>query len=425
MKYLRFICVLICCALPAHANEQLFPEGNIKSTDITFPGKFYTDEIKSCKAVQPVVFESIIIIKGDTVKDRIYQHNGKEFIVEGYTKKDQTIINDTVEIIEGLIGYDWHADHSANSNSMNVWHQAITVPMNLLMAATHNALSKNIQSEIDTAKNLLIDLAKADTLYDSIGYYAVKKKPACYGGKNDVNAPCWYHEYEFARNVFSNYMITALWLRDELNEQEFKIVNKYIEKMYKKFIKPVELQKQEQGFYATANGGLSILAYASWTNNKKLAAKEINHRFKEMDRLFYEDGYINNNSFRGFKGQWYHSYGVDIALGYVYVAELWGAELPTKLQNKLVKASEVVNLAITDWDKFKSRQYIGKNSNAIIDPKNAIKHTHQSAIAIGTLMLEVANVELEHDTIYLEKREHKIEMSYGIDELIGFPAGCI
>ena len=48
-----------------------------------------------------------------------------------------------------------------------------------------------------------------------------------------------------------------------------------------------------------ANGGTSILAYASWTNNKELAAKEIDHRFKEMDRLFYEDGYINNNSFRG------------------------------------------------------------------------------------------------------------------------------
>ena len=419
MKHLKLLAILLCMTLPAHAMSP------IKSNDITFPGNFYTDEIRSCKAVQPVVFESISIIKGNVIEDRIVKYNGKEYIVKGYTQKDQTIINDTVNIIEGLIGYDWHADHTANSNSMNVYHQAITVPMNLLMAATHNALSKNIQSEIDTAKNLLIDLAKADTLYDSIGYYEVKKKPECYAGKNDINAPCWYHEYEFARNVFSNYMITALWLKDELNEQEFKIVNKYIEKMYKKFIKPVELQKQEQGFYATANGGLSILAYASWTNNKKLAAKEINHRFKEMDRLFYEDGYINNNSFRGFKGQWYHSYGVDIALGYVYIAELWGAELPTKLQNKLVKASEVVNLAITDWDKFKSRKYIGKNSNAIIDPKNAIKHTHQFAIAIDTLMLEVTNVELEHDTTYLEKREHKIERSYGIDELIGFPAGCI
>jgi hypothetical protein len=292
------------------------------------------------------------------------------------------------------------------------------------MAATHKALGNNIQSEIENAKNLLLDLAKADTLYDSIGYIEVKKKPDCYAG-GDVNAPCWYHEYEFARNVFSNYMITALWLKNELNEQEFKLVNKYIKKMYKKFIKPTEFKSQEQGFYAMANGGTSVLVYASWTDNKKLAAKEINFRFKEMNRLFYEDGYINNNSFRGYRAQWYHSYGLDIALGYVYIAELWGAEVPTKLQNKLVKASKLVNLAITDWDKFKSRKYIGENHNALNNPADAIKHTHQFAIAIDTLMLEVTNVELEYDPKYLGKRKYQITQSYGIDELIGFPSGCI
>lgn len=367
---------------PAHAKVQ--------TNDIIFPGNFYTDDIKSCKAVQPISF----------------------------TNKR------TVKTIKGLIGYDWHADWKANSNSMNVHHRNITVPMNMLMAATHNALGNNIQSEIENAKNLLVDLAKADTLYDSIGYVEVKKKPNCYAN-GDPNSPCWYHEYEFARNVFSNYMITALWLKDELNEQEFKIVNKYIKKMYKKFIKPTEFKSQEQGFYAMANGGTSVLVYASWTDNKKLAAKEINFRFKEMDRLFYDDGYINNNSFRGYRGQWYHSYGLDIALGYVYIAELWGAEVPTKLQNKLVKASKLVNLAITDWDKFKSRKYIGENHNALNNPADAIKHTHQFAIAIDTLMLEVTNVELEHDPEYIGKRRYQITQSYGIDELIGFPAGCI
>ena len=116
---------------------------------------------------------------------------------------------------------------------------------------------------------------------------------------------------------------------------------------------------------------------------------------------------------------------MDSALGYIYIAKLWGAEVPTKLQNKLVKASEVVNLDITDWDKFKSRQLNKFVPNAILDPKNAMKYTHQFAIAIDTLMLEVTNVELEYDTTYLQKRNYQIEMSYGIDELIGFPAGCI
>jgi tetratricopeptide (TPR) repeat protein len=143
-----------------------------------------------------------------------------------------------------------------------------------------------------------------------------------------------------------------------------------------------------------------------------------------MDRLFYDDGYINNNSFRGYRGQWYHSYGLDIALGYVYIAELWGAEIPEKLQNKLVKAAEVVNLAITDWDKFKSRKFSGENHNAINDPNNAMKHTHQFAIAIDTLMKIVTGVELEFDPMYLQKRRYQIGKSYGIDELIGFPPNC-
>ena len=364
-------------------------QAKVKSKDINFAKAFYEDSIQSCSAMGSKTFSS--------------QH--------------------TINRVEGLIGYDWHADHQANSNSLNVWHQAITGPIKTLMSATHNAIGNDNQANIKIAKNLLIDLAKADTLYDSIGYYEVKKKPECYAGSGDINAPCWYHEYEFARGVFSNYMITALWLKDELNEQEFKIVNKYIKKMYKKFLKPIELQEQEQGFYQMANGGMSILVYASWTNKKKLAAKEINHRFKEMDRLFYEDGYINNNSFRGARAQWYHSYGLDIALGYVYIANLWGAEVPEKLSNKLVKASELANLAITDYEAFRSRPFGEKNTNITEDPKLAKKHTHQMAIAIDTLMKIVTAVELEHDAVYLQKR--KYHTKDGIDDLIGFNPNCI
>ena len=266
--------------------------------------------------------------------------------------------------VEGLIGYDWPADHKANSNSLNVEHKNITEPIKVFLSATHNAISENDKESIDKAKKLLIDLAKADTLYDSISIEGLKSEPRCWAN-NDPNSPCWYHQYEFARGVFSNYMIGALWLKSELNDEEFKIVNKYIKKMYKKFLKPVEFEKKDRGIYQMANGGASILIYASWTNNKKLAAKEINFRFKQFDKLIYEDGYINNNSFRGYRGQWYHSYGLNITLGYVYVAELWGAKIPNKLKSKLVNSSKVANLAITDWEKFKSREYKGENINKI------------------------------------------------------------
>jgi hypothetical protein len=363
-------------------------QAKIKSKDIKFPGKFYTNKIETCKAMPDTTFE-----------------------LDFYKKR-----------VEGLIGYDWHADHQANSNSLVVNHDNITVPIKVFLAATHNAIGKNEKGNIEIAKKLLVDLAKANTLYDSISIEGLKSKPKCWAN-NDPNSPCWYHEYEFARGVFSNYMIGALWLKSELTKDEFKIVNKYIKKMYKKFLKPVEFKKQDAGIYQMANGGASTLVYASWTNNKKLAAKEINFRFKEFDKLIYDDGYINNNSFRGYRGQWYHSYGLNITLGYVYVAELWGAKIPEKLQKKINNSAKVANLAITDWKKFKSREFKGKNRNKISDPSNAIKHTHQMAIAIDKLMEVITGIKLENDPVYLQKR--KMHLKDGIDDLIGFNPNCI
>ena len=103
--------------------------------------------------------------------------------------------------VEGLIGYDWPADHKANSNSLNVEHKNITEPIKVFLAATHNAISEGDKESIDKAKKLLIDLAKADTLYDSISIEGLKSKPKCWAN-NDPNSPCWYHQYEFARGVF-------------------------------------------------------------------------------------------------------------------------------------------------------------------------------------------------------------------------------
>jgi hypothetical protein len=370
--------------------KQSSLEDNVKANDIHFPGNFYTTEINYCEAIGSASFD----------------------------------IDRVIERVEGLVGYDWPADHAENSDSMTVKHQNITRPIGAFMVATHNAIGNGEQDNIQIAKNLLIDLAEADTLHDSFGFYEVKKKGRCYAG-GDMHAPCWYHQYEFARGVFSNYMIAALWLKDELNEQEFEIVDKYIRKMYKKFVQPMELRHDDQGIYQMMNGGTSILVYASWTNNKELAAQEINFRFKEMDRLIFEDGYINNNSFRGVRAQWYHSYGLDIALGYVYIADLWGAKIPEKLQNKLVKASEVANLAITDYDKFASRKFDGPNSNKTTGKNNARKHTHQNALAIDTLMKIVTGVELEYDPVYLQKRNVKRFRKIGIDDLIGFNPNCI
>jgi len=360
----------------------------VKSKDINFPGKFYTDKIKSCEVMEDI-----------TMGSRLFSD---------------------IFRVKGFVGYDWHSDHQKNSTSLTVKHENITEPIKILMLLTHNALSNKDQYNIKEAKDLLIEIAKADTLYDSIGPEGLKKKPKCWKN-SDVNAPCWYHEYQFARDVFGNYMIVAIWLKSELDESEFKIINKYIKKMYKKFLKPKEFEPTDRGFYQMANAGIPTLVYASWSNDTKLAAKEINFRFKQIDKLFYDDGYINNNSFRGVRAQWYHSYGLNPALAYVYISNLWGAKVPEKIIKKLTNAGLVANLAIKDYEKFRSRPFTGEyNENITEDPKHARKHTHQDAIGIDVLMELVTGVKLENDPIYLRKR--KIT---GIDDTIGFNPHCI
>ena len=362
----------------------------VKSKEITFPGKFYTKEIKSCSALPNNV-------KFDNAE--------------------------TFKTIEDVVGFDWAKFHTETGTSLIVNHDVITVPGKLMLTAIQHAIANNNQTNLDRGKDLLLRIAKADTLYNSISYEELQKKPRCWVN-NDPDSPCWYHEFEFAGQTFGNFMIAAIYLKSEFNKKELKEMNRYIDKMYKKFLKPIQFRKNDKGFYAMANGGLSTLVYASWTNNKKLAAKEINHTFNEIDSLFYKDGYINDNSFRGLRGQWYHSYGVNIALGYAYIAKLWGAKVPEKVQNKLVNSAKVVNLAITDPDKFAERKNPnGKARNRIKNKNSATPHTHQMAIAIDTLMEIVVGIELEHDPIYLSKR--KMHIPDGTDDLIGFNPNCI
>ena len=363
-------------------------QAKVKFEDIKFAPDFYAQSIQTCKAIGNRSFKN----------------------------------KNTVKRVSGLVGYDWMSDWKKNSNSLTVKHINITEPILWMMTATHNAVSEDDKESLTTGKELLVKLAKANTLLDSTGYHELKNKPMCWKN-NDPNSPCWYHSYEFAKDVFSLYLISAIWLKDELDEDEFQIVDRYINRMYRKFLKPLINKKQDQGFYAMANGGTGILIYANWSNDKRLAVREINNRLKYIDKVFLEDGYINNNSFRGYRGQWYHSYGLNSVLGYVYIAKLWGAKIPNKIQQKLIKASEITNLAITDWDKFKSREFAGANPNKISNKDNAIKHTHQMAFSLDALMEVVTGVKLENDPIYLQKR--KYHMKDGFDSLIGFNAHCL
>ena len=100
MKKILLIFLFLLLSFPVQAK--------VKSKDIKFPGKFYTDEIKTCSAMPNVNFK-----------------------LDFYKKK-----------VEGLIGYDWPADHKANSNSLNVEHKNITeIEINPLIITPSRAVA--------------------------------------------------------------------------------------------------------------------------------------------------------------------------------------------------------------------------------------------------------------------------------------------
>ncbi len=358
------------------------------NAEINFSEHFYTDEIKTCEAM-PV----------------------------------ETFSEDTPWIerrVQRLVGFDWPTHHWAKSTAANIQHKEITRPMITLQVASHWAVSENDPQQIATAVELLTQLAETETLYDSIGYVDTWDKPLCWANGPDI--PCHYHEYEFAAGWFSNYMITAIWLREHLDEDSFTVVDNYIEKMYGKFIRPIEFRESNDGFYQMANGGTSVLIYANWKDDVELAEQEIAFRFQDMTNIIFDDGYIDNNSFREERSQWYHTYGLNIMLGYVYIAQEWGAEVPDELMEKLTAASHVTNLAINDHEAFRSRPYGDEVRNAVLDTRMKKQHTHQMAFAIDVLMEHITGVEMDFDELWVQRRG--FHEKTGHDDLIGFNPLC-
>ena len=367
----------------------------VLADDIIFASGFYTEQIKSCTALYNWALAS-----------------------------DKNLVKE----IKNLVSYDWQKDWENNSTCVTVAHEGITIPMTRLMSATHTAVGEKDTKSIEVAISILVELANSNTLYETVSYNDIKNRRD--GWEKPEAKNCWYHAYAGATQYFTHYIITSIWIKEYLNEQDTKTLNSYIDKMYKKFVNQeykVNQFKKDRGIYSFANNGLSVLAYAHWNNDIKLAKKEINIRFKEFNKHFYDDGYINNNSFRGVRAQWYHSYGLNAALGYVYIANTWGVETPDDLLKKLINSSNLVNLAINNYEKFRSRKWVNPNKdmndNWTDDPQYARMHTHQDAVGISYLMKEITGVELLPDSRYLELQY--VNGKDAMDNDIGFPPKCI
>ena len=99
----------------------------------------------------------------------------------------------------------------------------------------------------------------------------------------DKNAICQHHTPQHTSFTFNAMMFSAIILKEHINESDKKILSKYFTKAYKRFVKPLALGSlKDDGFYEWGDGGIGVLAYAHWTNDKNLAYKEIKRRRNSM-----------------------------------------------------------------------------------------------------------------------------------------------
>ena len=256
------------------------------------------------------------------------------------------------------------------------------------------------------------DVALAGTILDGLSRLATAKhysnekglisrkaaqRIVCY--KNGPNSPCPSHTPRFVARMYSNLLISAAVLQSFMTEQDRKTILPWLKTGYRKFILP-EVSSDQDGIYDFANNGMAQLAYAALAGNKALARRELSTRKKQFNKAFQTSGYIRNNSYRGVRALWYHTYGLDPALSYALVAREWGQDFfkDAQLGPKLKAAVKKTALGVTDYAAFRS---VGNRGNSYsTNKKDAKRHIHQYALNISLISKKEFNFNLPLDSRY-------------------------
>ena len=343
-----------------------------------------------------------------------YFHTNKSDYIIQNRGSDIELDKTSYDFIARVVGYDWQKDHDKNSNSLTVVHKRISDPIMYLNSGIWNAVITKNESSIKNGKKLLVDIAKANTLYDTISPDKAWGMGKCY--VNGVKSACHIHVSQEAKIFAAHYLISAVNIKKYLNANEKIIIDSYINNMYSKFIEPFAKQNVSKGIYQMANGGIGKLAYAHWTGNKELAKEEFKKRWFQFDKLTLKDGYYNNNSFRGVRALWYHSMALNNVLGYIAIAKAWKVEIPKIVLDKAKLSANVNNLGIDNYKGFKSRSkpFNISNKNSSFKAKHSRKHSHQHAIGLDVLMKNIG-IEMSFDPIWNRKKGY-----LHIDRMLGF-----
>ena len=350
-------------------------------------------------------------------------------------KKNPELQGNNYDHLMELTEYDWNKDHELRSNSVNVRHEKHTNRLALLHGTIVYAIVNNKMDEHGPLiTEVMVAWAKAGVMLNTLTLKEIKKLKdqgkadrTCYGGgKAKGESKCISHKALEAQIYGATYIQQAYLMKDQFTKEQFKIVDKYIDTLYKKYIEPWVLSSQSEpvGFIQMADGTISVLSYLAWKDKPEEVTKWIKKGIKKANKVIYKDGYINNNSFRGVRDVWYHSQAVNNLLGIYAIAELWGYKnFPKKLKQRIDKTVDVLNLGLTDIKTYRKRKDPTKKKNFTKNQAQAQYHVHQMAISLDWL---IENYTDRDHTIVANDRMWKSKKSaYFVDRNFGFEPKCM
>ena len=400
-------------------------------SNITMPKYFFTDEVnKTCKMG--------------------HDGNSNNFYSSTLNNSYDFTNKDDYEWLKNMVNYNWKEDHAKRSNSLNVEMHQLTDRMEYINTTLTNAIiDGTMEVQAPLAIDLIMAFAENDFIMDSTTVQDIRdmkaagKTTKCYKGKGNEKATCHWHTAQEAARFSGQVAITANLVRPYMNYKHLTFTENYLNALYKDYIAPWYESSGSgdtdgDGFYQMGHGAVSLLAYAQWKNDKELATYAFESTFDYIDSIVF-DGYIDNNSFRGVRGYWYHSVALNNMLGMVALAEEWNYPVEDKILNKLTDAVEFLNQDPVEWtatlealDKwsdfdgksnitFKRNIYVG---NASWKQKNSRLFMHQETIFLPYMAETYTKASINPDTngmkIYKYKGRNKIN-----DQQLGFNPTCI
>ena len=337
-----------------------------------------------------------------------------------------------------LTEYDWNKDHELRSNSIYVNHEKHSNRLALLHGTiVYSIVNNKMDEHGPLIAEVMVAWAEASVMLNTLTSKEISKLKdqgkvdrLCYGnGTGDGTKPCISHRPHEAQIYGATYMQQAYLMKDQFTKEQFKIVDEYIDTLYRKYVKPLaikamKLDKHTRGFIQLADGTIGILSYLAWKNKPEQVARWIQKGIAKADKVVYRDGYIHNNSFRGVRDVWYHSQGVNNLLGLYAIAELWGyKQFPKELKQRIDKTVDILNLGLTDVKTYRKRKDPSGMRNHTKDKAHAAYHTHQMAISLDWLIENYTNKDhiiVANDGMWKSKKS-----AYFVDRNFGFEPKCI